>query len=46
MANPGLFLFIFVCKRKFYTKTVGFSEIVGVEGEYTDHLITTTAQQL
>ena len=50
MANPGLFLFIFVLfEHNFYRNTVGFSGIrtrfVGVEGEYADPLTTTTAQE-
>ena len=50
-ANPGL---VFVYFRSFQTqnfteKTVGFSgirtRIVGVEGQHSDHLTTTTALQ-
>ena len=47
--TPASFLFIFVLfKHNITEKTVGFREIrtrmVGVEGEYADHLTTTTAQ--
>ena len=43
-------LFVYFCslQTQYYRKTVGFSgirtRIVGVEGEHTNHLITTTAQ--
>ena len=51
MANPGLFLFIFVSlKHKFYRETVGLrsirTKIVGVEDEHSDHLTTNTAQEI
>ena len=46
MGQPGLFFVLF--KHKFYRKTIGFirilTQIVGLEGEYADHLTTSTAQ--
>ena len=50
LANPGLFVVYFRSfQTQYYRKTVGFSgirtQIVGVEGEHTDHLTTTTAQK-
>ena len=39
-----LFVYFRSFQTQFYRKTVGFSRIVGVEGEHADHLTTTTAQ--